>query len=187
MVPFMEADRIARLTEAQREVLRRWQVRRSAKEIAIELGITHWAVNERLRAARRTLGAGSSQEAAQMLARAEAGETYKHVVYEPQGIAGVGPPGMVGASEDAGGWASRPVREDAVHEEQVPFRVTEPIWQGPRLPLPRFEGDRNDLTPVGRLMWIGAAAFAVIVAVGTLITISAGVSNTVDAIVRALS
>jgi len=67
----MADDRPARLTGAQRKVLRLWSTRRSAKEIGRELGITHCAVNERLRSARRILGVGTSAEAARLLAAAE--------------------------------------------------------------------------------------------------------------------
>ncbi len=183
----MDADAVARLTEAQREVLRRWHVRRSAKEIAIELGVTHWAVNERLRAARRTLGAASSQEAAQMLAAVEGAATYKPFVYDPPSLASGFSAGIVERSDDAGEWPSGPSRQYAVHEEQVPFRLAAPLWQGSRWPIPRYEGDRNDLTIGDRLMWIALAAFGIIVAVGTLVTISAGTGRTVAAIVRALS
>ncbi len=183
----MDSDSVAKLTDAQREVLRRWHVRRSAKEIAIELGVTHWAVNERLRAARRTLGAASSQEAAQMLAAAEGAATYKPFVYDTASIVAGSAAGIVERSDDAGEWPSRPSRDYAVHEEQVPFRVSAPLWHGPRWPIPRYEGDRNDLTTTERLMWIALAAFGIIVAVGTLITISAGTGRTIAAIVRALS
>jgi DNA-binding CsgD family transcriptional regulator len=183
----MKPDPIDRLTEPQREVLRRWHVRQSAKEIAIELGITHWAVNERLRTARRTLGASSSHEAAQMLARAESEGPYNRLVYDAPAIAAARPAAIMGSSEDAGGWQSGPSRQHAVHEEQMPFRVDALAMRGPRFPLPRFEGDRNDLTVGKRLMWIALAAFGIIVAIGTLVTISAGAGRTVSAIVRAFS
>ena len=66
-------QRIARLTDAQRQVLRAFHARKSAKEIGREIGVTHWAVNERLRAARRVLAVATSAEAARMLAQAETG------------------------------------------------------------------------------------------------------------------
>ncbi len=183
----MDSDSVAKLTDAQREVLRRWHVRRSAKEIAIELGVTHWAVNERLRAARRTLGAASSQEAAQMLAAAEGAATYKPFVYDTASIVAGSEAGIVERSDDAGEWPSRPSRDYAVHEEQVPFRVSAPLWHGPRWPIPRYEGDRNDLTIGERLLWIGALALGAVVAVGTLITISWGIVRLIGQLVRLFS
>lgn len=60
-----------RLTMREKEVLRAWLDHKSAKEIAIDLGITHHAVEKRLKMARTKLGAASSLEAARMLAAAE--------------------------------------------------------------------------------------------------------------------
>lgn len=61
----------ARLTEREKEVLRAWLEHKSAKEIAIDLGITHHAVEKRLKMARTKLGVATSLEAARMLAGAE--------------------------------------------------------------------------------------------------------------------
>ena len=62
---------INRLTEREKEVLRAWLNHKSAKQIALDLGITHHAVEKRLKMARTKLDAGSSLEAARMLAEAE--------------------------------------------------------------------------------------------------------------------
>ena len=62
---------INRLTEREKEVLRAWLGHKSAKEIALDLGITHHAVEKRLKMARTKLDAGSSLEAARMLAETE--------------------------------------------------------------------------------------------------------------------
>jgi DNA-binding CsgD family transcriptional regulator len=62
---------INRLTEREKEALRAWLNHKSAKEIALDLGITHHAVEKRLKMARTKLNAGSSLEAARMLAEAE--------------------------------------------------------------------------------------------------------------------
>jgi DNA-binding CsgD family transcriptional regulator len=68
----MEANNpITRLTEREKEVLRAWLAHRTAKEIAIDLGISHHAVEKRLKMARTKLDAGSSLEAARMLAQSE--------------------------------------------------------------------------------------------------------------------
>jgi len=72
---------INRLTEREKEVLRAWLNHKSAKEIALDLGITHHAVEKRLKMARTKLDAGSSLEAARMLAEAEgAAEGYGQAV-----------------------------------------------------------------------------------------------------------
>jgi DNA-binding CsgD family transcriptional regulator len=62
---------ITRLTEREKEVLRAWLGHKTAKEIAIDLGISHHAVEKRLKLARTKLDAGSSLQAARLLAQAE--------------------------------------------------------------------------------------------------------------------
>ncbi len=66
------AAHLDKLTEREKEVLRRWLEHRTAKEIALDLGISHHAVEKRLKMARIKLGAASSLEAARALAQAEA-------------------------------------------------------------------------------------------------------------------
>lgn len=65
------SDPTTRLTEREKEALRLWLDHKSAKEIALDLGISHHAVEKRLKMARTKLDAGSSLEAARMLAAAE--------------------------------------------------------------------------------------------------------------------
>jgi DNA-binding CsgD family transcriptional regulator len=65
------SDPTTRLTEREKEALRLWLDHKSAKEIALDLGISHHAVEKRLKMARTKLDAGSSLEAARMLAEAE--------------------------------------------------------------------------------------------------------------------
>ena len=62
---------LSRLTEREKVCLREWLQHKSAKEIAADLGISHHAVEKRLKMARTKLGATSSLEAARMLGEAE--------------------------------------------------------------------------------------------------------------------
>jgi DNA-binding CsgD family transcriptional regulator len=62
---------LSRLTEREKVCLRQWLQHKSAKEIAAGLGISHHAVEKRLKMARVKLGATSSLEAARMLGEAE--------------------------------------------------------------------------------------------------------------------
>ena len=62
---------VARLTAKERECLRLWLDHATAKEIAIRLGVTHHAVEKRLKSARHKLGVTSSLEAARIFARTE--------------------------------------------------------------------------------------------------------------------
>ena len=66
-----DPDSLSRLTEREKVCLRQWLNHKSAKEIAAELGISHHAVEKRLKMARTKLGATSSLEAARMLGEAE--------------------------------------------------------------------------------------------------------------------
>lgn len=64
-------DRLARLSEREKVCLRQWLQHKTAKEIAIDLGISHHAVEKRLRMARTKLDVASSLQAARMLGTAE--------------------------------------------------------------------------------------------------------------------
>ena len=66
-----DREPLSRLTEREKICLRQWLQYKSAKEIAADLGISHHAVEKRLKMARTKLGATSSLEAARMLGEAE--------------------------------------------------------------------------------------------------------------------
>lgn len=62
---------LARLTDNEKECLRRRLLPQTAKEMALDLGISPHAVEKRLKMARAKLGVSSSLEAARLLAGAE--------------------------------------------------------------------------------------------------------------------
>ena len=66
-----ERDSLSRLTEREKVCLRQWLQHKSAKEIAADIGVSHHAVEKRLKMARIKLGASSSLEAARILNQAE--------------------------------------------------------------------------------------------------------------------
>jgi DNA-binding CsgD family transcriptional regulator len=66
-----DREPLSRLTEREKICLRQWLQHKSAKEIAADLGISHHAVEKRLKMARIKLGATSSLEAARMLREGE--------------------------------------------------------------------------------------------------------------------
>jgi len=73
------AASVARLTPKERECLDRWLAHATAKEIALDLGITHHAVEKRLKSARAILGVTSTLEAARMVAVAKGyGQAVSH-------------------------------------------------------------------------------------------------------------
>lgn len=64
----MHTDDLAKLTEAEKDVLRLLAQGHDTKSAATTLGISIHAINDRLREARRKLGVTSSREAARLLA-----------------------------------------------------------------------------------------------------------------------
>ena len=64
-------EALARLTEREKECLRFWLEHKTAKEIALDLGISHYAVEKRLKMARTKLRVTTSLEAARLLAESE--------------------------------------------------------------------------------------------------------------------
>jgi len=62
---------IGRLTENERECLRRRLLPQTAKEMALDLGVSPHAVEKRLKMARTKLGLSSSLQAARLLVQAE--------------------------------------------------------------------------------------------------------------------
>ena len=75
-----DREPLSRLTEREKVCLRQWLQHKTAKEIAGDLGISHHAVEKRLKMARTKLGATSSLEAARMLGEAE---RYGQAVAQP--------------------------------------------------------------------------------------------------------
>lgn len=62
---------LSKLTEREKQCLRAWLDHKTAKEIALDLGISHYAVEKRLKMARVKLDVASSIDAARMLAANE--------------------------------------------------------------------------------------------------------------------
>src|SRR5688500_12457442 len=62
---------LARLTDNEKECLRRRLQQQTAKEMALELGVSPHAVEKRLKMARAKLGLSSSLEAARLLVASE--------------------------------------------------------------------------------------------------------------------
>lgn len=78
------ASLLERLTEREKQCLRAWLEHKTAKEIALELGVSHFAVEKRLKMARTKLGVSSSIEAARLLAECEGyGRTVPHAADLP--------------------------------------------------------------------------------------------------------
>ncbi|WP_425229020.1 sigma factor-like helix-turn-helix DNA-binding protein [Sphingomonas sp.] len=79
---------LGRLTGNEKECLRRRLLHQTAKEMALELGISPHAVEKRLKMARLKLGVGSSLAAARLLAEAEG---YGRTLPQPPDLPGEAP------------------------------------------------------------------------------------------------
>jgi DNA-binding CsgD family transcriptional regulator len=86
----MSEPTITRLTENEKECLRRRLRPQTAKEMAIDLGISPHAVEKRLKMARTKLGLSSSLAAARLLAESEGYQTLvPHSLDLSNGVVGV--------------------------------------------------------------------------------------------------
>lgn len=168
----MEADRITKLTEAQRVCLRMVLMHLSSKDIARELGISPHTVDQRLRLAIQALGVANRFEAARILARYENQAPYQSAVYQaphvaPQPIrATVDPTDIHGVRQ-----GNEAFHGSAVREEQIAFR-TPAFATGSafvNLPFPTPGRERNDLNITQRLGWIVSIAIASALAFGGLL------------------
>ena len=150
----MSRDRVDKLTEGQREVLRRVLRHLETKEIARELGIGPDGVNQRIKAAMRILGVNRRRDAALILAAAEGQPHYPPLVYPPQDIAIASDPATFAPSTESGR-EQGPASIGAMREEQAAFQAGPQLRSSRlRLPLPVRGGRPNDLTALQRLGWI---------------------------------
>ena len=162
----MTQDRLARLTEKQRECLRLVYAHMSSKEIAPHLHVEPGTVDQYIKAAMRTLGVSDRRAAARMLADHEAGDA-RPLVSQPLDIAQIGEPAMFATSFE--GRQSR--SGGAMREEQAKFEILPPNPPAVfHLPLPIRGGQPHDLSPVKRLGWILLLILLIALSFGFFIT-----------------
>ncbi len=150
----MSRDRVDKLTEGQRDVLRMVNRHMETKEIARELGISPDGVNLRIKTAMRMLGVNKRRDAALLLAELEGAQPYQPLVYPPQDIAFASDPATFVPSTESG-QEREPASIGAMREEQAAFEaVPQPGSRRFRLPLPVRGGRPDDLNAMQRLGWI---------------------------------
>jgi DNA-binding CsgD family transcriptional regulator len=150
----MSRGHVDKLSEGQREVLRRVNRHMETKEIARELGISPDGVNQRIKAAMRMLGVNKRRDAALLLAEAERQDPYQPLVYPPRDIVSAGDPETFGPSTESGR-EHGPASIGAMREEQAIFEAVPQLRpQRLRLPLPIRGGRPGDLNVLQRLGWI---------------------------------
>ena len=163
----MEPDRLARLTDKQRECLRLVYAHLSSKEIAPRLRVEPGTVDQYIKAAIRILGVADRRAAARMLAEHEA-KASQPLVYQPLDIASRGDPAMFGPST---GGEPRATFSEAVREDRAMFNVhPTPSLDSLKLPLPIGKRKPSDLSPLVRLGWIFALLVLIALAFGVFVT-----------------
>jgi DNA-binding CsgD family transcriptional regulator len=167
----MDADRLSRLTDKQRDCLRLVLMHRSSKEIARQLGIGADAVDQRVKTAMRTLGVDSRVEAARMLAEYEGTQPYQRFVYQPSDVVPPAAPAMFSPAAIDGNGTQGTQAGLAVREEQALFRALP--WQTSgtlALPLPVEGKGRNELSAWQRAGWIVAIAIGTAIGFGAFLS-----------------
>lgn len=178
------ADRLARLTDGQKECLRLVYRHMSSKDIARELGISPHSVDARLRSAIRALGVATRTEAALRLAAHEAGAPYQSPAYQSPHVAAAAAAVMLDPDNDTGRNTDEErdfyrlpdmdgPRARRVAEAVAAFdRSADPFWgrQGQPASPVRAWGGRNDLTVGARIGVILAIAIGSALAFGAILS-----------------
>ena len=134
-------DRVAKLSDVQKQCLRLAAEGRSSKEIAPLVGLTHQTVDQYLHRARQTLGAANRREAARILAEIESATSFKGFELKPRDVAD---PEISGISVAPTEQAQRPAG---------------------LLGLPPIGGPPNDLDRTQRLIAISKIALLLMICV----------------------
>lgn len=161
----MIEDRVAKLTNRQKECLRLVYRRLGSKEIARELGLSHHTVNDHIGAALQALSAADRHEAARLLVQFEHPEWLMH---EPFGIppAPLSGPSICSPATDVDGQDDG--RQDVVREEHSTYTAhpAPPSAAGPAA------ATRNQLDASERLRRIGTTSTKIVTLVaGTLLAL----------------
>jgi DNA-binding CsgD family transcriptional regulator len=162
----LNAGRIERLTDKQRECLRMVYRHMETKEIARALGLSPDGVAQRIKTAMKTLGVDRRRDAARILAEAEGLAPYPRQVYQSRDIASAPEPAMLAPSTE-GAWQSGSSGA-AMREEQATFLVVSQSRKPP-LPLPKRGARPNDVGWQLRLAWIAGIAIGIALAFGGLV------------------
>ena len=149
-------DRVARLSEGQRQCLALVNQHLSSKEIALRLGISPHTVDQRVRLALNILGVEKRGEAARMVAsvlRASDDPAYQRLIHQPPYIDARPAPGH---QQGAVGQQIR--QADRAGELSLDGIDTEPRpanrWASLPLPIATRSQPANEMGIGARLLWI---------------------------------
>ncbi len=155
-------ERIARLSEGQRQCLALVDQHLSSKEIALRLGISSHTVDQRIRHALHTLGVERRGEAARLVASAA---PYQRLIHQPPHIDAAPAPRhearavshQIRHADRAGGASS-----SGIETELRPAGR----WSSLPLPFATRSHPRNEMSVGLRLLWIVLIAFGAAFAAG---------------------
>lgn len=168
----MSASHLDKLTEGQRECLRRVLLHQTSKDIARELGISPHTVDQRLRVATRALGVSSRIEAARALASVENNEfpAYQSSVYQSPVVAPDIAPRFVSSTAAGEQHDVRHEHGEYARERQLAYQAFVPeLHKGLTPPVPLHAGDENSFGIWQRVRWILAIAVLTTLAFGALL------------------
>ena len=166
----MDIPATERLTQAQRVALRMFMERKTAKQIALELGITPKAVELRLKGARDVLGVATSAEAARLLAAADRQPTYRETLGGETEVADTVSLMLPIPIDSGSGHVGAAGDRKVLSEARTAFAHEPGRWlEGFEWPFPSKGDKRNDLSFGARLLWPILAIFAIGVSIGTLV------------------
>jgi DNA-binding CsgD family transcriptional regulator len=157
-------DRVARLTEGQRQCLMLVNQHRSSKEIALQLGISSHTVDQRIRQALQILGVERRGQAARLVAANDQPAYQRLIDQPPHSDLLAAPPHQHEAVGNQIRLADRAGKSsfDGIETEQIPADR----WASLPMPFATRGQPTNEMSVVVRLLWI------VLIAIGT--TFSAG-------------
>lgn len=160
------------LTEGQKECLRLVDRLLTSKEIARELRISPFTVDQRLDAARRKLGAETRKEAARIFALQEDEYISQRFVYETPQLAISGNPPILNPSNiNKGDFAGRSVEPEG---HWVLFKGLGNRGDVFRLTMPTIGGEGHSLSKMGVFRAIVKTALFSIVSVTALVAVISG-------------
>lgn len=177
-------ERIGRLTEAQRDVLRLIALRRTSKEIARELKISPVTVDQRVKRIQQILGASSRSEAARFLLATQAcpppasDAIYEQIIYRPSGLSGdtasrqLDPP--LGERNPAGGGDADMLRKGQARYSIAPDQSAR---THPLVSVLEEMRRRSVRDPATKTLVIAAIAIVTILAFALLVNLVEGVSR----------
>lgn len=143
-------DRIAKLSDVQKQCLRLVAKGRSSKEIAPLVGLTHQTVDQYLHRARVALGAVNRREAARIFAETERASPFKEFELKPAPVENP---------------AESVIYDSLIEQPQRPAGL---------FGFPSTGGTLNDLSPAQRLISISKIALYFLICVLAMVILVRG-------------